>query len=256
MGRKRADAYRNTISAAAQLVVVIVTLVIVYFSYVQTNQSKELFAIFFLFSATFMTDKVAALFAGYGLDRDKLETDRLFKSLPSLLLESSDIVTFSNRKDGINYIVAMLKSAVSVRNTVLRYGKTASATSQDFEYEAMLEAKREALLKNDCPWTEIVSIHIDNDDKVMALISELKGKTRYNVSFIDDKCIPMIQMLMIDYDDREREVIFGWEFPEAGAAPAFSTRNRQVVQYFEKYFDHCRRLASAEKPTHGVQIVD
>lgn len=244
---KRFTSRRNTISAIGQLAINVVALVIVFFSYRQTGNAVEnatLLAIFFLFAATFITDKVGGVFAGYSFDSDHAETKRIFDELPALLVGGHDIVTFPTRVEALRYATYLISSATHVKNTVLRYGEPNSSTQQDHAYVLMLEAKRKSIMENDCAWTEVISSRLSDADPVIQIIKDLQPKTRYHVHYIDDTVLPMVQMFIFDFSALGREVVFGRDFPGAEHGAAFATRNPRIIEYFEKYFMHCYRLGS------------
>jgi hypothetical protein len=235
--------HRNTISALGQLAFNVAALAIVYFSYSQNEPSvnKILIPIFILFASTFIVDKVGGVFSGYSFDRDHLNMERLYEELPNILVGNHDIVTFPSRIEGLKYATYLCEFSSHVRNTVIRYGSNRTSTAQDEEYMNLLKAKKKSLKDNDCVWTEILSDYLGDDDPAIKLVNEIQNTTRYYVCYVDDVHMPMVQMFIFEFTDRDKEVIFGWEFPGMEQGASFATRNRKIVDYFETYFEYCRR---------------
>ena len=64
------------------------------------------------------------------------------------------------------------------------------------------------------------------------------GRSGYQAKFIDDINSPMLQMTIFTFEDGVKEVVFGHEFANMRIGTAFLTRNREVIDYFESYFEH------------------
>lgn len=130
--------------------------------------------------------------------------------------------------------------AVAIKNTTLRYGATCTAALDDRAYASWREAKKNSILSHSCTWTEIVSCHLSEHDPQQGIMRAAAddGFQYYSAKFIDDKNHPMMQVIIFDRGDKEKEAIFGWEFPGCRHGQAFLTNNERLVEYLERYFDH------------------
>jgi len=229
-------------AGVGQLVISLAALGVISVEYLVAKPPESLrdilMPILFLFATMIVVDKFGAVFSGRSFDEERQEVTDLVQTLPSLMSKSHDVVTFSSRARGYTYCINAAEFAISVKNTVIRYGDDAAASPNDYDYAAWREAKYKSITTSHCEWYEIVSNYLARDNPQISLFDKTKlRRTNYHSRYIDDVKCPMVQMTIFDFHEY-REVIFGWEFPELEQGMCFLTRNDRVVAYFDKYFMH------------------
>ena len=237
----------KTYGSIGQLIAGVVSFAFVYFQYLQSgaNTSPILWSIFFLFSSTFLIDKLGQLATTISIEREDKDFNVSFARLPGLFAGRSDVVTFANDLEGTKYCVSVCPLAVSVRNTVLRYDGFKRLNANDSDYTEWLDAKRSSIRDNHCAWTEIISAHINPTDfehRIRAAFGS-DGTRYHDWRFLDDEQSPMVQMTIFEYGNGMKEIVFGWQFPGIPHGPCFLIRNEKIVAYFEMYFAHFYSLA-------------
>lgn len=174
----------------------------------------------------------------------------IFNIVNAINSNTHNVIYFSNTEDGIRYCESACRIATHVKNTVLRYGgATCSGAADDIVYNAWLAAKERSLEIKSCLWSELVSVHFDDNDNQLTLMKKysVHGNHYYKGVFIDDKVHHLVQMTIFHFR-HGKEIIFGWEFPGLEHGPSFLVRNEKVVDYFEKYFDfHFDKFGKKEK---------
>ena len=154
---------------------------------------------------------------------------------------TNEIKVFKHSYDGLEYCIRTIPSASRVINTVLRHGKDKSLPglgSKEWIYKQWVDVKQKHLQDDTYTLTELVSSHFTIDDGAREFINTNHKNPKYNYKFIDDNHYAMIQFTLFDFDDqaRNKEVVFGWEFPNMEHGPCFKTNNKAVVDFFENYF--------------------
>jgi hypothetical protein len=161
--------------------------------------------------------------------------------IPSLIARHSDLIVFPDQNAGLEHCIANCRyQKFSVRNTVLRYEDVASADPNDTVYRRWLDSRKTAIgsLKNN--WKEIVSSNFEDSDPHIMFSKEMSklGTRYYDLQRVDDKAHPMVQLILFEFDDKDAEVIFGWDFPGNRRGPSVLSTNPAVVRYFKGYFDY------------------
>jgi hypothetical protein len=142
----------------------------------------------------------------------------------------------------LKHCIDNISSAKKVKNTVLGYGKNTSDyldISKKHLYQEWINAKKIYLNKNTYTLTEIISSHFVHDDPAMKFMNEYQNKSdKYYCKFLDNRVHSIMQFTILDYgDDKEtKEVIIGWH--DYGNGDCFLSSKKQVVNFFEKYFDY------------------
>jgi hypothetical protein len=238
MGPKARAAVATVFAGIAGL-----TLAFIRFYYTPNEEITNrylLLALFSLSAGIIGINLITTAVQEYLADDDKNEVLRRIELLPGLIAHNSDLIIFRDRNTGYQYCIEACAKAKSVRNNILRYGLSTSADPDDAVYKTWLAAKEKSVESLDVPWKEIVSAHLDENDGQVKLSKLLArhGPRYYDWRRLDDRMCPMVQMTLFEFDNHS-EVIFGWEFPGIWRGPSIMTRNKETVQYFEKYFDHC-----------------
>lgn len=244
--------YIKSITSIGQLIVGISALFLVYFSFnisidkvdAASNSTYkhliEIFnAIFFLYAAGLIVDRLGAIAQSIAEERKDQFYEAEFKRLPTQIASNAGLVTFPSTDIGMKYCSAAVENAISVKNTILRYGSSESHSASDKIYTEWLEKKKKLIDTNKCPWREIISESIPNTSTIYSYICKfLKNPpSAYRLRKLDDVNSPMVQMTIIKYIDYS-EIIIGWEFPGFPHGASALIRNSVVVEYFDNYFDH------------------
>ena len=249
MLRKLRDMSWRTRTSFIILLGSIISVIFIYFQYVIneiTHNNPTLMVTFFLFATFLVTDRASALASDFLSDIDRKKTDGELFSIPTKFIGNNDIVAFSTALEAIKYCTAVVPMAISVKNTVFRYGRDNISIKykEGNAYSDWLKAKKSSLTDNNCTWAEIMSQHIrDNDDekKFVNDVSSLGGF--YDCSYIDENDKAIIPFIIFEFRGY-KEVIFGWEFPTMRQGPCFLSRNDRVVRFFENYFLHCLTMCT------------
>lgn len=244
--------YANRTRATITLVITSAVLVLFFVEYplpLKPDKVDLLFrAILLLFWSNLIVDRISDVGVAYTADVEHNEIKGFFENLPSILAGPHHLMYFSSIIDSRHHFVQLAQSALSIRNTVLRYGASESADADDHGYKEWLTAKKEAILKRRISVTEIVSCHLGPSDVQRNFMKELANNSHYRFVELDDVRLPMMQLTIFEFASdgaNSKEVVFGWEFPESDQAASFASRNPKLVEYFEKYFS--KNLAIAQE---------
>jgi hypothetical protein len=209
-----------------------------YLTVDELYKNKVLMAVFLLLVPILVTDRVAGIFSETAAAKEAKALESRVASLPSLFAGRNDILTFPDAKQGVKYCAEMVRRATLVKNTVFRYGEGATSmplSDQMDGYQRWIAAKRDSV-SSGCAWVEIVSKSLDPRDPQSAFVAEMAGRTNYKCHRINDKNGVPVQMILMEFADRGKEVIFGWQLPTVHHGPCFLTRNENVIDYFVNYF--------------------
>ena len=221
----------------------------------------------------FVVEQLTAIGHSLTIDDEKLQLANVYQEISKMLLttneniekltdDSSYFTVFANSDLALEYCIKTVPLATEVKNAILRYGNDYSFSKTDPLYNAWFEEKKRHLQTSSYPWRELVSSHLAPNDKIREFIDEYKSKNprpNYFVKFIDDKIdkdkitFPLIQTTIFDFNPivtnkRNKEVIFGWEFPGRENGPCFKTNHKDIVIFFEKYFDYYFKEVAQENP--------
>jgi hypothetical protein len=213
--------------------------------------NKVLMAVFLLLVPVLVTDRVAGIFTEMAAAKEAQALESRLKSLPGNLAGRNDIITFPNANHGTEYCAEMARRATLVKNTVLRYGEGATSMplpDQMDGYQRWLAAKRESV-SSGCTWVEIVSQYLAPKDPQSEFVVVMTARNNYKVRWIDDKNGVPVQMILMEFPEGGKEVLFGWQLPTMPQGPCFLTRNQKVIEYFESYFS-C--LVERSQPNRAV----
>ena len=156
--------------------------------------------------------------------------------------ENNDISIFPNSSDTIEYCLSICEKAKDIKNTVLFYGME----SRSSIYIDWINAKQKTL-EDGCAWSEIVTTYISDNDPQMKFMEDVIGKNYgYRQSFIDDIKSPMMQVIIFTFADGTKEALFGHEFPDMRHGPSYKTQNRDIIRYFESYYQYWFQLGEKQ----------
>ena len=213
----------KTTTAWGQLFVGVAALALVFFAYRAEPTSKDVnvaiehifYAVFFLYASGLVVDRIGDVARTLAQEKQEEEFEERSGIVAELVCGRNDLVTFPNAISGLQYCVNAVREAVSVKNTILRFGQKQSHSPQDEVYQQWVAAKRTSVESNTCTWSEIISCHIPRSSDLYKIIEPLaqKGSRYHSYRTIDDKTMPMVQMTIFEYRSGYREILFGWEFP-------------------------------------------
>jgi|GEM_PF-4540741 len=153
-----------------------------------------------------------------------------------------DIQSIGNGIEACRMLGGLLKDATSVKNTYfLSLSKEDRGDLTDYNFIAGI-----TIIENVCKiveqgksWTDVVSI--SGMERVFTLALLFKKKNIDNQTYIAHKANhnkPMINFIIIEYEDKPSTVLFGWGLHRSQRmAPVFICKNKEIVLYFEKYFE-------------------
>jgi hypothetical protein len=149
--------------------------------------------------------------------------------------------------DALNYCCEKVKSARRMYNT--SFSVDIHALSPDY-YNRWIQSIVEAITDHKCNVIEVLLF----EERYKALCNEFtnRGKpqrasyTGIDLSSDREKlrAIPLIEIVLFDYGDNKREVIFGWAVSSSDSlgTDCFRVQDEQVVKYFESYFNQLTSL--------------
>lgn len=208
------------------------------------RMDKFVIPIYVAFFVIYISERASSIGTDILSDREAIELHTRmmnnFDRVPSLLSGARDIVYFRNTYDGLLYTISAINDAIDIKNTVLRYGSTSSVGAFEDVYERWILEKRNSVSRSPpCAWHEIVSIYFSENDPQRILSTDMQNLTdSYAFSLIDDCNNAIINMCLISFSNRPRELLFGHTFPTMLQGPVFLTRNENLINYFESYFNY------------------
>ena len=250
---------------AIQCFAAIISFVIVYFKVLHNPPSTisnniNLFeAIFYLLASIVLIERAGAVATGYFRDKEREDLASQNDKILSSFLDNH-IITFSTASKGSEHCISRCGAARHIKNTVLRYGNSHPISGKgiagESNYARWLDVKEKSLAEGNCKWEELVSSYISREDRQLKIMDEYHKQHHYDPRMVDDKKYSLVQMTIFYFNDTNVEVIFGWEFPggmQKGAC--FLTANRDIVKYFETYFDHHYHNKDIAKPYSNKSIL-
>ena len=232
----------------------LVSLISILLSYLLDKSfpnSPIFIATFLLFATTIISDRIATIIDAVFNQQDETDKEAQctkkidkvcseLKEIPKILHGDRSLTIFDSRTEGLTYAINAVKTAVSVKNTVLRYGNSHTAAMGDQTFKKWIDAKRESMNSTNCIWTEIVSKYIGIEDQQTQLITDFAhDNPNYIVKWLDDVQLPMVQIAIFQYAGNKKDLLFGWELPGLPHGPCFLSTNQRVIDYFEAYFSLC-----------------
>ncbi|MDB5584487.1 MAG: hypothetical protein JWR80_9663 [Bradyrhizobium sp.] len=220
--------------------------------------TKEFLLLVIAIAAVIIPDRCVDIITSYFDDKREEESsgrteeiikimNQYFGSLSSHLLGAHDIIAFPTRIEGLEHCIYLAKHASHIRNTALRYGQISSLGNTidpdevDKVYLQWIEEKKRTLLRG-CSVTEIISRYFSSDDP-MRQFAENERSGHYASYCIDDRLNPMVQVTIFEFEGRRPpEIVMGWEIPGKEEGLSFASRHRDIVSYFEAYFNHNVRI--------------
>lgn len=198
-----------------------------------------------------ITEKFSSFFASREID-SKLEA--LKNKPPFIFPVPAETTYMGDAKDGIRYLDNALKEAIAVRNTFFMHLTPKQRTLiHDYtvaESEAIIRNVTE-FVKNGNEWTDIFSL-TGGQERLQQLKKAFRENNidlnilikKYHCCMIKNN-LPLINFIIIEYDkSKNKEALFGWGLHEAQPkGKVFSTRNLDIIDYFDKYFDSLSQAA-------------
>lgn len=153
-----------------------------------------------------------------------------------------DIQCIEDGVEACRMLGDLLKDATSVKNTYfLSLSKEDRGNLTDYNFIAGI-----TIIENVCKiveqgkdWTDVISISGMERVYTLALLFKKKNidSSTYMAHKVDhDK--PMVNFVIIEYVNKSSVVLFGWGLHRSQRmAPVFICKNKEIVLYFEKYFE-------------------
>lgn len=181
---------------------------------------------------------------------DKMLSDAA-RSVEMLADASRDIRVYEDTNDGLRYCIKSAKRANKILNTVLHNGEKFISMPI---YQEWLEAKKEFLSRNENSLKEIITCHFNADDAPRVFADMYHLNNGYSFRFVDDISFPLQQFTIFEYA-KEKELIFGWQLPDCEDGQCFKTSNKEIVEFFEKYFWYCYDNKTQVDPSIVIPMV-
>jgi hypothetical protein len=224
-----------------------------------TRDNDVLIYTFGILSLLFVGERITTLLSDIFSDQEASESSRLLNDtiirLPRILSGDTDIVPFTRAHEALRYCVSAVNSGdvIEVKNIVLRYGVPQTSGLYGDIYADWIESKKSSVSAPiRCVWTEIVSTRLSPDDPQEKFMNEMEDNSpNYRKFYFDDKNIPLPQIILMTFENRPQEVIFGWELPSMRHGRAFLSRNKLLVEHFDSYF---KDVVAASYPTKQMAI--
>lgn len=200
--------------------------------------------LFFLITLV-ISEKFSSLVYQSTLDRKIHYLDEKSKNIINnigLRVMPVDIQCIGNGIEACRMLGDLLKDATSVRNTYfLSLSKEDRGDLTDYNFIAGI-----TIIENVCKiveqgknWTDVISISGMERVYTLALLFKKKNinSSTYMAHKVDhDK--PMVNFIIIEYVNKSSIVLFGWGLHRSQRmAPVFICKNKEIVLYFEKYFE-------------------
>lgn len=215
--------------------------------------------LFFLITLI-ISEKFSSLVYQSTLDRKINDIDKISKNINNNLEFRLMPIDLQDIGDGIaasKMLDHLLNDATLVKNTYfLSLLKEDRGDLTDYNFKAGI-----AIIEKVCEfveqgkeWKDIVSTSGIERILILALLFKkrnIDGSTYTAYKMDHDK--PMVNFIIIKYAHRESIVLFGWGLHKAQRmAPVFLSRNKEIVMYFEKYFESL----TLEKTNQRIKIKD
>lgn len=240
MGELKSNRISVSLLVAALTAVGLIGVIVHAFTSAETKENEILHYVVVLIGFFFLSEVVARCFSEFFADQESKIVQTYIKEFADDFLKASanmsEIVVFSTNLMAFEYLVSNLNRAISVNNTILRYGSEQAKGPYGETYAQWMREKSKSIVDG-AQWNEIISSHLKFTDEQERIIQEYQRQGRFYESvMIDDREHPMIQMISIVYRDGVREVIFGFHYPGWLTAPAFLSRDRNIFDFFQNYF--------------------
>lgn len=212
-------------------------------------KSCVLFIIGYLF-----TEKCSSFMSSREVDS---KLDILKNKAPFIFPCSAETICIGEAEDGINYLTEIIKEAASIKNTLFIY---LTPKQRSFFHDYTITHNDEIVkiitdfIRNGNKWTDIFSL-TGGKERLDCLKRSLKENNieptliikKYHCSILKND-FPLVNFIIIQYAaNKSKEVLFGWGLHEAQSnGKVFSSKNLDLVDYFEKYFDSLMHVANAQ----------
>lgn len=216
--------------------------------------------LFFLITLV-ISEKFSSLVYQSTLDKKIHHLDEKSKNIINNLGFRLMPVDFQDIGDGVDAskrLNDLLIDATSVKNTYfLSLSKEERVDSTDYNFDAMIPIINNVckIIENGKKWEDIVSSSGIERILALALIFKKKGLDGHTYkAYKADHDKPMINFIIIKYGIyKEPIVLFGWGLHKSQrSAPVFLSKHREMVSYFEKYFESL----TLEKTNSPIEIDD
>lgn len=226
--------------------------IFIFPSFSLTANISNFFEAATIFIITALVTEKYSSFVSYREVDSKL--DILKNKAPFIFPYSAETVCIGDAEDGVNYLAVIIKKSVIVKNTLFI---CLTPKQRNFLHDYTI-TQNEVIVKNITDfvrngnkWTDIFSL-TGGKERLHYLQRSFKENNieptliikKYHCSIIEND-FPLINFIIIQYDEnKSKEVLFGWGLHEAQAnGKVFSSKNSDIVDYFEKYFDSLMHVA-------------
>ena len=194
-----------------------------------------------------MTTSITIAFIADRVSRFGFE-NKTEKELSKVIMHPTDLQCIGDSEAGARWFIKNHRGASRVKNTVFnRTDQINSPRVAELNAEIISTAKR--VIDGGCSWTDAYLPH--EEEAINALRSSLKKtpKGKY-LSHKIETSIPMIQVLIIEYDTDNVCALIGWGIVGSTKSRVYLTRDRSAFDYFEDYFD---KIVSSSLPIRPNQ---
>lgn len=225
------------------------------FTSAETKSNDILHYVVVLLGIFFISEVVARCFAETFSQQESETTKAHIKQfvddIHNATARTSEIVVFPTNIVAFDYLASNINRAISVNNTILRYGSERAVGPYGDIYAHWMREKSKSIVGG-AQWNEIISCHLKFTDEQADIVRNYEQQGQfYDSTLIDDREHQMMQVTTIIYREGVREVLFGFHYPGWLSAPAFLSRDRNVFEFFQNYyqvnFHRCKERQQAER---------
>jgi hypothetical protein len=195
---------------------------------------EEVWILFVAFAVFLAQDRWIAVTRLFAEDEREQRWQKDIEDIKSLRLDER-IKHLGGSGQGLTWAAkAMSEGAISIKDIIIRTSKNITYLGND-AHKIYLAQVEEFISK---PNTKYVVVGNDHGlNMVSQWASKRLGSDQLVVYFARIN-FPITNLVIIEYPNKPKEVLFGWDYDNNNLAPVFCTRNPQIVAYFEGLF-HC-----------------
>jgi hypothetical protein len=203
--------------------------------------NKEEVLIFFAFTILLISERLSGIIDRQQTEKSREQINRSVSKLHDDILRN-EIVFFNSTSDALLYAAKKLQAAVYVKDTMLR--------SEDDRSEIIDEAARnewisgvQGVLERNGVVRQIYNKYgRKNFEKTLKEIGISSKSSGFQPRELD-QLTPIIGVMVLVFEEGEKEVLFGWRFSDYPSVIVLASRKELLVNYFDKYFEDLYDLA-------------
>ena len=169
------------------------------------------------------------------LSRMHFENDTV-SELRKFGAKDNDLQYLKDTATAVNWFCKNCADLQSVDNTI--FYRFAVDRRQRYTNSSISKfvASIKAAIDDGCTWTDVVTAdqRSASEDFYETLTPQQKG--HYTSAFIDTN-LPLLQMMLLRYNEGPSAVLFGWGFVGGTKTTVYVSHGQETVEYFTDYFE-------------------